>query len=52
MLVALMIVFWVTLFYAPHVGGVIEWSMVFELLLYLLTFVYDLCMARVRVGGE
>ena len=47
-LVALAIVFGVTFFYAPDVGGVIEWSISFGFTLYLLTFVYDLRMAKIR----
>ncbi|KAF8550344.1 hypothetical protein OG21DRAFT_1514124 [Imleria badia] len=49
-LVVLAIVFGVTLFYAPDVGGVVEWLIAFGFSFYLLTFVYDLRMARVRVG--
>lgn len=48
-LVVLAIVFGVTLFYAPNVGGVIEWLIAFGFAFYLLTFAYDLRMARVRV---
>lgn len=51
-LVALAIVFGVTLFYAPDVGGVVEWLIAFGFTLYLLTFVYDLRMARVVSGGD
>ena len=47
-LVALAIVFGVTLFRAPNVGGVIEWTIAFGFTLYLLTFVYDLRMATVE----
>ncbi|KAG8216320.1 Frag1/DRAM/Sfk1 [Butyriboletus roseoflavus] len=51
-LVVLAIVFGVTLFYAPEVGGVVEWSIAFGFTFYLLTFVYDLRMARVVSGGD
>lgn len=50
-LVALAIAFGVTLYCAPNVGGVIEWSIAFGFTFYLLTFAYDLQMARV-VGAE
>lgn len=46
-LVVLAIAFGVTLWYAPDVGGVIEWSIAFGFTLYLLTFVYDFQMAKV-----
>ncbi|KAH0834242.1 hypothetical protein J3R83DRAFT_11570 [Lanmaoa asiatica] len=46
-LVVLAVAFGGTLFYAPNVGGVIERSIAFGFAFYLLTFVYDLQMARV-----
>lgn len=49
-LVVLAIAFGVTLFYAPDVGGVIEWSIAFGFTFYLLTFVYDLRMAKEGEG--
>ncbi|KAI6125084.1 Frag1/DRAM/Sfk1 [Pisolithus croceorrhizus] len=45
-LVALAIAFAVTLFYAPNVGAVIEWTIAFGFTLYLLTFCYDLRMTK------
>ncbi|KAF8839577.1 hypothetical protein BDN67DRAFT_886170, partial [Paxillus ammoniavirescens] len=54
-LVFLAIVFGVALFYAPNVGGVIEWVIAFGFTLYLLTFCYDFWMAketRVRESRE
>jgi hypothetical protein len=50
-LVVLAIVFGVTLYYAPNVGGVVEWLIAFGFAFYLLTFAYDLRMARGRVDG-
>ncbi|KAF9226201.1 hypothetical protein BS17DRAFT_776875 [Gyrodon lividus] len=54
-LVLLAIVFGVALFYAPDAGGVIEWVIAFGFTFYLLTFCYDLRMAKetqVREGRE
>ncbi|KAL4066871.1 Frag1/DRAM/Sfk1 [Scleroderma yunnanense] len=45
-LILLAIVFAITLYYAPNVGGVIEWAIAFGFTLYLLTFWYDLRMAK------
>ncbi|KAI6024957.1 hypothetical protein PISMIDRAFT_561891 [Pisolithus microcarpus 441] len=45
-LIALAIAFAVTLFYVPNVGGIIEWTIAFGFTLYLLTFCYDLRMAK------
>ncbi|KAF9237787.1 Frag1/DRAM/Sfk1 [Melanogaster broomeanus] len=45
-LVLLGIAFGVTLFYAPDIGGVIEWIIAFGFTFYLLTFCYDLRMAK------
>ena len=47
-LVVFGIVFGVTFFYAPNVGGVVEWLIGFGFTFYLLTFAYDLRMAKVR----
>lgn len=51
-LVVLAIVFGVTLFYAPNVGGVVEWLIAFGFSFYLLTFVYDLRMANFKASEE
>ena len=51
-LVLLAIVFGVTLFYAENAGGVVEWTIAFGFTLYLLTFAYDLQMAKVAVAGQ
>lgn len=45
-LIVLGIAFGITLFYAPNVGGVIEWIIAFGFTPYLLTFCYDLRMAK------
>lgn len=45
-LVALAIAFGITLFWVPNVGGVIEWIIALGFTLYLLTFCYDLRMAK------
>ncbi|KAG1733993.1 Frag1/DRAM/Sfk1 [Suillus lakei] len=46
-LIVLAIAFGITLYYAPDVGGVIEWIIGFGFTFYLLTFAYDLRMARI-----
>lgn len=52
-LVALTIVFGVTFFCAPNVGGVVEWTLAFGFTFYLLTFAYDFRTAEVtRVDKE
>ncbi|KAG6331390.1 hypothetical protein ID866_7701 [Astraeus odoratus] len=45
-LISLAIAFGITLFYAPNVGGVIEWIIAFGFTLYILTFCYDLRMTK------
>ena len=49
-LVLLAIVFGATAFCAPNVGGVVEWLIAFGFAFYLLTFAYDLRMARTGMG--
>ena len=49
-LILLAIVFGITLFYAPDVGGVIEWVIALGFTIYLLTFWYDLRMAKPTQG--
>ncbi|KIJ63067.1 hypothetical protein HYDPIDRAFT_113607 [Hydnomerulius pinastri MD-312] len=51
-LVLLGIVFGITLFYVPNVGAVIEWTIAFGFTFYLLTFYYDLRMAKYRPTRE
>jgi len=51
-LVVFGIVFGVTCYWAPNVGGVVEWSIAFGFTFYLLTFAYDLRMARVAEVSE
>ncbi|KAG2133313.1 Frag1/DRAM/Sfk1 family-domain-containing protein [Suillus clintonianus] len=46
-LIVLAIAFGITLYYAPNVGGVIEWIIGFGYTFYLLTFAYDLRMAKI-----
>ncbi|TBU32639.1 Frag1/DRAM/Sfk1 family-domain-containing protein [Dichomitus squalens] len=52
LLIILAIVFAVTLFEAVDVGGVIEWTIAFGFTFYLLTFVWDLRMAKGVRAGE
>ncbi|KAG6370896.1 Frag1/DRAM/Sfk1 [Boletus reticuloceps] len=49
-LVVLAIMFGVSLFNAQNVGGVVEWLIAFGFTFYLLTFAYDLRMAKVGEG--
>ncbi|KAF5327275.1 hypothetical protein D9619_004241 [Psilocybe cf. subviscida] len=51
-LIALAIVFAVTLFQAPNVGGIFEWIIAFGFTFYLLTFWYDLRMSKNVEKGE
>jgi len=51
-LIVLAIVFGVTLFVDQNVGGVVEWLIAFGFSFYLLTFVYDLRMAKKVVKVE
>jgi hypothetical protein len=51
-LIVLAIAFGITLYYASEVGGIIEWVVGFGFTFYLLTFAYDLRMAKFMQGGE
>ncbi|KAG1731647.1 Frag1/DRAM/Sfk1 family-domain-containing protein [Suillus paluster] len=51
-LIVLAIAFGITLYYAPNVGGVIEWIIGFGFTIYLLTFAYDLRMAKIMRQEE
>ncbi|KAG0693433.1 Frag1/DRAM/Sfk1 [Suillus ampliporus] len=51
-LIVLAIAFGITLYYAPDVGGVIEWIIGFGFTFYLLTFAYDLRMAKIMRQKE
>lgn len=45
-LIILAIAFGITLFFVPNVGAVIEWAIAFGFTFYILTFYYDLRMAK------
>ncbi|KAJ7284586.1 Frag1/DRAM/Sfk1 [Mycena rebaudengoi] len=51
-LVILGVAFGITLFAAPNVGAVLEWTISFGFTLYLLTFYYDLRQAKGVHKGE
>ncbi|EIW84028.1 hypothetical protein CONPUDRAFT_119590 [Coniophora puteana RWD-64-598 SS2] len=51
-LILLAVAFAFTLYYVPDVGGVIEWIIAFGYTFYLLTFYYDLRMAKGVEKGQ
>lgn len=51
-LILLAIAFAITLYYIPDVGGILEWTIAFGYTFYLLTFYYDLRMAKGVEKGQ
>ncbi|EGN99115.1 hypothetical protein SERLA73DRAFT_181935 [Serpula lacrymans var. lacrymans S7.3] len=51
-LILLAIAFGITLYYVPDVGAILEWTISFGFTLYLLTYYYDLRMAKGIEKGQ